>query len=114
MAARVASYGTAGTLNTELVQGSSDSAKWVVLSMLIDDLDTTNKGRTALLSASATQAGVAVATSTAMGKVTDVIIDSDFKPGTVTCVETTTVVEPDAASSLAAAGTAVLAALALY
>lgn len=89
LATRVAAHGTAGTLSTEVIQGSSDSAKMVVVNMLIDDLDSANKGRAALLSSAATQAGVAVAASTAssnnIGKVTSAIIDSDFKPGTVTC-----------------------------
>merc|ERR1712070_228988 len=67
-AGRVANYGTAGSLSTEiLLARTTDTAQWAVLSMLIDDLDENNTGRTALLSSSATQAGVAGTTNAALG-----------------------------------------------
>lgn len=53
-ASRVAAYGTAGSLSTEVLVGASDTATWAVLSMLVDDLDSTSAGRTALLNSSVT------------------------------------------------------------
>lgn len=64
---RVAEYGTAGSLSTEIISGSTDSATWVVLDMIIDDLDSTNAGRTAVLNSSISQAAVGSAASTAFG-----------------------------------------------
>lgn len=56
LATRVAKYGTAGTGNTlvENLQATTDTATWVVLSMLIDDTDSGNKARTSLLATTTT------------------------------------------------------------
>lgn len=112
-AERAAVYGTAGSGYTEIIAGSSDSTMWIVLSMLINDLDTTSTApdRGALLSSANTQAGVAVSANDTFTKVIVACIDSDYvEDASFTCTEATVVVTPDAAAGLLVAGTAALAA----
>ena len=107
---RIAEYGTAGSLSTEVLVGSSYTATWVVLDMIIDDLDSTNASRTAILNASVSQAAVGYAASTTFGSVYVTILDNGFTTTDATpCEEVVVVVEPDTASSLAVAATATLA-----
>lgn len=120
-AGRVAEYGTAGALSTEilLAQGT-DTARWAVLSMLIDDLDDADTGRTALLSSSATQAGVAGTTSATLGTIIVAVVDSAFVGSDADpCAEPVVAEESDSSSSSSAralfvAGSVALAAATLY
>lgn len=112
-AERLAEYGTAGSGATELIQGSTDSATWVVLSMLISDADTSDAGRTALLSSTVSQGGVASVENDTFGYVYVTVVDSDFVEDADECAceeEETVVVEPDTAAGLIVAGTAAMAA----
>jgi len=99
-----------------MIQGNTDSATWVVLDMLIDDTDTLNAGRTALLSSAASQAGVAGAENDTFGTVYVAVVDNGYTEDSSTpCVEETVVVEPDTAAGLIVAGTTALAtALIIY
>jgi len=75
-------YGVPGEYPTEVINSSSDTAEWVVLSLLIDDKDSTNKGRTALLNSNIKQAGVSRVDNSgenAVGWVTVVNLDNTYK-----------------------------------
>lgn len=110
-AERVATYGTAGSASLEMIQGNTDSAMWVVLDMLIDDTDTTDAGRSALLSSATSQAGVASAANDTFGTVYVTVVDNGYVDNdSTTCEEETVVVEPDTAAGLIVAGTAAFAA----
>lgn len=110
-AERVAEYGTAGSATVEMLQGNTDSAMWVVLDMLIDDTDTTDAGRSALLSAATSQAGVMSAENDTFGYVYVTVVDNGYVDNdSTTCEEEVVVVEPDTAAGLLVAGTAAIAA----
>lgn len=76
-------------------------------------MDSTDSGRSALLSSSNNGAGVAGATSTAFGTVYSITLDSSYADTEADpCAEEeVVVVEPEAAMALVAAGTAMFAAL---
>jgi hypothetical protein len=111
-AERVAEYGTATADSTEIILGSDYSATWVVLEMLIDDKDTTDASRTALLNASMAQIGIMSTANDAFTTVYVAALDSTFtESDDFECEATATVTETvDAAAGLAAAATAVIAA----
>lgn len=112
---RVAEYGTAGNMSTEGIQGVSDSATWVVLDLLIDDLDTSDTFRTALLSSTTSQGGVSAAENDTFGYVYTVVVDNGFvADNNVECEEEEVVVEPDTAAGLFVAGTAAFAVSMLF
>lgn len=109
-AERVAVYGTAGSASIEMIQGNTDSADWVVLDMLIDDTDTTDSGRSGLLSSASTQAGVASEANDTFGYVYVTVLDNGYVDDSSTpCAADVVVVEPDTAAGLIVAGTAALA-----
>lgn len=113
-AERLAVSGVAGTLATEiLLAQNTDTADWAVRTMLIDDLDTESKGRTALLSSSATQAGVAGTANATLGTVIVAVVDNtyaatDAEPCAAAAVVVAVEDEPDMASALLVAGSVAL------
>lgn len=110
-AERVAVYGTAGNDCTEILHGSDNTPTWVVLDMLIDDKDSTNTSRTALLSSAMSQAGVMAADNATFTTVYVAALDSGFVAlDSFACVAVTVVTEVEAATALVAATSAAFAA----
>jgi hypothetical protein len=114
-AERVAEYGTAAGDSTEIIIGSDYRATWVVLQMLIDDLDNTDASRTALLSSTIAQIGLSSTANDFWTTVYVAALDSTFtESDSFECPATTTVTDVvvvvDAAARLAAAATTLIAA----
>jgi hypothetical protein len=61
-----------------MIEGGTDSPMWVVLSMLIDDVDQSDSGRTALLSSSLKQVGVSATSNETFETVYVTVVDSAF------------------------------------
>lgn len=79
--------------------------------MVIDDLDTSDAGRTALLAATTTSAGISSAENDTFGNVYVAVLDSNdyASDALLTCIAATVVVVPDNAAGLIVAGTAAIA-----
>lgn len=108
---RIAGYGTAGNDCAEILHGSDNTPTWIVLDMLIDDKDTTNTSRTALLSSAVSQAGVMGAANETFTTVYVAAVDSAFvASATFACEAVTVVTEVEAATALVAATSAAFAA----
>jgi len=108
---RVAAYGTAGNDSTEILHGSDNTPTWVVLDMLIDDKDSTNVSRNALLSSAVSQAGVMGTANETFTTVYVAALDSSFAASdSFACVAVTVVTEVEAATALVAATSAAFAA----
>lgn len=83
---------------------------WVVLWALIDDFDTTDAGRTALLSSTIAQAGVMSAASDTFTNVYVIAMDSNYaNADDFECEETVETVEVTGASGLAVAASLAVA-----
>lgn len=80
--------------------------------MVIDDLDTSDAGRTALLSSTTSLAGVAGADNDTFTSVYVAVVDSGdwVADSGLTCAVATVVVVPENAAGLIVAGTAAIAA----